>query len=169
VVHLAPPPAEGALDRRTRNLTAILPEQGAWFMSAPPASMAIAAARCSTKAARWRRATRARCAGSMPSVLRRWAQGSGAALSILRVPGIYAAERLPLKRLRRARRRWPRPTTCTPTTSTPTTWPRLLRVRCSGRPNRIYHAVDDSEMKMAEYFDAVADAYDLPRRRAAPR
>jgi nucleoside-diphosphate-sugar epimerase len=62
--------------------------------------MAIAAARCSTKAARWRRATPRAAPGRCRSVLRRWAQGSGAALSILRVPGIYAAERLPLKRLR---------------------------------------------------------------------
>jgi nucleoside-diphosphate-sugar epimerase len=31
------------------------------------------------------------------------------------------------------------------------------------QPCRIYHAVDDSDMKMAEYFDAVADAAALPR------
>jgi hypothetical protein len=32
-----------------------------------------------------------------------------------------------------------------------------------GKPNRVYHASDDSQMKMGDYFDAVADAYCLPR------
>ena len=32
-----------------------------------------------------------------------------------------------------------------------------------GRPGRIYHAVDDTHMKMADYFDTVADAFSLPR------
>ena len=45
VVHLAPPQAEGREDRRTRNLTAILPEGGHVFMSARRASTAIAAVR----------------------------------------------------------------------------------------------------------------------------
>jgi nucleoside-diphosphate-sugar epimerase len=31
------------------------------------------------------------------------------------------------------------------------------------RPNRVYHTVDDSHMKMGDYFDAVADALNLPR------
>jgi dTDP-4-dehydrorhamnose reductase len=32
-----------------------------------------------------------------------------------------------------------------------------------GRANRCYNATDDSEMKMAEYFDLVADRFSLPR------
>jgi hypothetical protein len=32
-----------------------------------------------------------------------------------------------------------------------------------GKSNRVYHAVDDDEMKMGDYFDRVADAYGLPR------
>ena len=32
-----------------------------------------------------------------------------------------------------------------------------------GAPQRIYHASDCSEMPMGEHFDAVADAFDLPR------
>jgi nucleoside-diphosphate-sugar epimerase len=30
-----------------------------------------------------------------------------------------------------------------------------------GRPNRVYHASDDSRMKMGDYLDAVADAHRL--------
>ena len=32
-----------------------------------------------------------------------------------------------------------------------------------GRPNRAYNATDDAQMKMGNWFDAVADAHQLPR------
>ena len=32
-----------------------------------------------------------------------------------------------------------------------------------GRPNRAYNVTDDAEMKMGGWFDAVADAFHLPR------
>jgi nucleoside-diphosphate-sugar epimerase len=38
-----------------------------------------------------------------------------------------------------------------------------------GRPGRVYHASDDTRMKMGEYFDAVADAFGLPRPPRLPR
>jgi nucleoside-diphosphate-sugar epimerase len=38
-----------------------------------------------------------------------------------------------------------------------------------GMPQRIYHAVDDSELKMGDYFDAVADAQGLARPPRLPR
>ncbi|MDO8413264.1 MAG: SDR family NAD(P)-dependent oxidoreductase, partial [Gallionellaceae bacterium] len=31
------------------------------------------------------------------------------------------------------------------------------------KPNRVVHTSDDSNLKMGAYFDAVADAYSLPR------
>jgi len=34
---------------------------------------------------------------------------------------------------------------------------------------RVYHAVDDSELRMGEYFDLVADAFMLPRPARLPR
>jgi nucleoside-diphosphate-sugar epimerase len=44
-------------------------------------------------------------------------------------------------------------------------------VRCiyKGLPCRTYHAVDDSRLKMGEYFDAVADAFGLPHPPRLPR
>ena len=36
-------------------------------------------------------------------------------------------------------------------------------------PIRVYNAVDDSALKMADYFDAVADATGLPRPPRLPR
>ena len=36
--------------------------------------------------------------------------------------------------------------------------------RCSAaKPNRAYNVTDDAEMKMGSWFDAVADAFHLPR------
>lgn len=171
IVHLAPPQGEGPLDRRTRNLTAILPEHarvvyvsttgvygdcgGALFDETRPV------------APRNPRATRRVDA---EQVLRRWAVRSDSTLAILRVPGIYGAERLPRKRLEQG---------------TPALIPAhdvftnhihaddlaaiIVRALRHGKPNRLYHAVDDSNMKMADYFDAVADALGLARPPRLPR
>jgi nucleoside-diphosphate-sugar epimerase len=171
VVHLAPPPAEGALDRRTRNLTAILPERGRLvYVSTTGVYGDCGGARFDESRPVAPRNPRALRRVDAERTLRRWARGSGAALSILRVPGIYAADRLPLKRLQQG---------------TPALIEAddvytnhihaddlaaiIARALFRALPNRVYHAVDDSEMKMAEYFDAVADAYQLPRPPRLPR
>ena len=91
-------------------------------------------------------------------------QRHGTVVSILRAPGIYAADRLPLERLRKG---------------TPALRDEddvftnhihaddLAILACAalryGRANRTYNASDDSEMKMGEYFDLVADRFGLPR------
>jgi nucleoside-diphosphate-sugar epimerase len=87
---------------RTRNLTAILPE-GAQVVyisttgvygdrgGAPtPESTPVAP-----------RNARARRRVDAERVLRAWALASGGRVAILRAPGIYARERLPLERLQR--------------------------------------------------------------------
>ncbi|RYF36648.1 MAG: NAD-dependent epimerase/dehydratase family protein, partial [Comamonadaceae bacterium] len=38
-----------------------------------------------------------------------------------------------------------------------------------GRPQRIYHASDDTQLKMGDYFDLAADLYGLPRPPRVPR
>jgi len=38
-----------------------------------------------------------------------------------------------------------------------------------GRPQRAYHASDDTELKMGDYFDLAADLYGLPRPPRVPR
>ena len=95
--------------------------------------------------------------------IRRWARRNRVHASILRVPGIYAADRLPVERLKKA----------TPTiVETEDGYTNHIHAddlaRCvvaalqHAQPNRIYHTVDDSRMKMGAYFDAVAKAFDLP-------
>ncbi len=165
IVHLAPPPGQGAFDRRTRSLSAILPDgarlvyvstsgvygdcQGQRIDETRPVAPINARAIRRVDAER---------------VLREWARRSRSSLAIVRAPGIYARERLPLERLHKG---------------TP-----ALRVEddvytnhihaddlarivalalMRGLPGRIYNAVDDTELQMAEYFDAVADAFGLSR------
>ena len=95
--------------------------------------------------------------------IRHWAKKNGVHASILRVPGIYAEDRLPVERLKKG----------TPAIIAAEDGytnhihaedlaRSVLAALRHGKPNRIYHTVDDSRMKMGDYFDAVADACNLP-------
>ena len=165
IVHLAPPQSEGTTDRRTRNLTAILPDRAKLiYVSTTGVYGDCAGALIDETRKVNPQNTRAKRRVDAEQTLRQWARRSRARLSILRVPGIYAADRLPLERLKKG---------------TPALLPEqdvhtnhihaddLARIIAlavfRARPNRIYHAVDDSELKMGEYFDAVADVFDLPK------
>jgi nucleoside-diphosphate-sugar epimerase len=82
----------------------------------------------------------------------------------LRVPGIYAGDRLPLERLRAA---MPAIAAEEDGFTNHVHADDLARIIVAalhrGLPNRVYIASDDDEMKMGDYFDLVADAYRLPR------
>lgn len=171
VLHLAPPAAQGALDVRTRHLTAILPERAqVVYVSTTGVYGDCGGARFDETRRVAPSTPRAQRRVDAEQVLRRWARHAGGLLSILRVPGIYAAERLPLARLQAA----------TPALSAQDDVHTnhihaddLARIVVAAlfraRPQRVYHAVDDSAMKMGEYFDAVADAYGMARPPRLPR
>ncbi|MES2317656.1 MAG: SDR family oxidoreductase [Pseudomonadota bacterium] len=165
VVHLAPPQSEGLLDRRTRNLCAILPEGarlvyvsttgvygdcgGALIDETRPVAPHNARARRRVDAER---------------TLRAWALHAGATLAILRVPGIYAPERLPLRRLEQGTAALLAADDVYTNHIHADDLARIVALALfRALPGRIYHAVDDSRMKMADYFDTVADAFDMPR------
>jgi nucleoside-diphosphate-sugar epimerase len=165
VVHLAPPPAQGALDVRTRNLTAILPE-GARMVYVSTSGVYGDCGGALVDETRTVAPKNARAARRVDAerVLRGWARRSGGSVAILRVPGIYAQDRLPLKRLREG---------------TPALRPEddvytnhiqaddlariVMLALYRGLPGRVVHASDDTRLKMGDYFDAVADAFRLPR------
>jgi nucleoside-diphosphate-sugar epimerase len=85
-------------------------------------------------------------------------------VTILRAPGIYAADRLPLERIRRGT-----PALVASEDSYTNhihaddlarlAWAALFR----GRSQRVYHAVDAQPLKMGDWFDSCADAFGLPR------
>ena len=171
VVHLAPPQSDGATDRRTRNLTAILPDRASLvYISTTGVYGDCGGARFDETRQPQPQNARARRRVDAEQVLRRWARRSHSRLGILRVPGIYAQDRLPIERLRRG---------------TPALAPEedvytnhihaddLARIIAlalfRAQSCRVYHAADDTELKMGDYFDAVADALDLPRPPRLPR
>jgi len=107
---------------------------------------------------------RARRRADAEQQIRVWAKHNGVRASILRVPGIYAAERLPLERLRAG---MPAIVAAEDSYTNHIHADDLARLLVAtlrnGKPNRAYNTGDDSEMKMGDYFDAVADAHRLPR------
>jgi nucleoside-diphosphate-sugar epimerase len=175
VMHFAPPQNDGDVDQRTHNLIAaldrgeMLPQRlvyisttgvygncdGAWVSETRPPQPATA---------------RAKRRLSAESQLRAWGIRRGVTVSILRVPGIYGPDRLPLKRLQNG-------------------LPTLVREEDSytnhihaedlariasaalyrGRPGRVYNASDDSNIKMGDWFDLLATRHNLPKPRRVTR
>jgi len=96
--------------------------------------------------------------------LRRATARGALAACIVRIPGIYAAERLPLARIER---QMPAlidaDDVYTNHIHADDLAAILLRTLARGACSRVFHASDDSVLKMGEYFDRVADAYGLAR------
>lgn len=174
VLHFAPPPDRGDLDTRTRNLLAALGKR----RSLPQRLVYISTS-----------GVYGDCGGARIDETRRVAPRNaravrrvdaerrlrdfgcrGPRVSILRAPGIYAADRLPLARLE---------------AGTPALSPgddvytnhihaddlaaAAVAALVRGGANRVYHASDDSTLRMGDYFDCVADCFGLPRPRRLPR
>lgn len=176
VLHCAPPPNSGNDDPRTRALLgalahrASLPRRliyisttgvygdcgGAWLDETRPARPA--SARAKRRVAAERR-------------LRQFGMRTGCRVTLLRAPGIYdSADRLPIARLEKGD-----PVLAVADDvftnhihADDLAW--LLAVALfRGRPNRIYNASDDSDLRMGDYFDLVADTVGLPRPPRLPR
>jgi len=83
---------------------------------------------------------------------------------IIRIPGIYAADRLPLARLQAGT---PALSMADDVYTSHIHADDLAAIMCRtlvrGRSQRVVHAADDTRLKMADYFDLVADAHHLPR------
>lgn len=169
VIHLAPPPATGTADTRTAHLIAALgrgrslPQHFVYISTSGVYGDCSGAVVNETSPLR-PRTDRARRRADAERRLREWGARTGVRVSILRVPGIYAANRLPVARIERG---------------TPALLPQddsyvnhvhaddLARMVVAalhrGQPNRSYNASDDAPQKMGDYFDLVADRFSLPR------
>ena len=175
VLHLAPPPSgeqvDWRLDPRTRALTRALVQrslptalvygstsgvygdcQGRWVDESTPARPLTPRA--------WRRV-------DAEATVHWLGRATGVRTTVLRIPGIYASDRsggTPRERLLRG---------------TPVLRPEddvytnhihaddlaraCLLALWRGRPQRNVNVVDDTELKMGDYFDLAADLYGLPR------
>lgn len=166
VLHFAPPPNAGIRDIRTQHLLAALSKGslprrfiyistsgvygdrgGAWVSETQSPSPQTARAQRRLDA---------------EIQIRGWARRNGVNASILRVPGIYAEDRLPLERLRAGMQAiLPEEDSYTNHIHADDLARIVVAAMHRGKSNRVYHASDNSVMKMGDYFDAVANAYQL--------
>ena len=172
VMHFAPPPDSGLVDARTRRLLSALAKgkslpQRLVYISTSGVYGDCAGERIDeTRAAN---PTTARAARRVDAErqLRVFGRRHGVVISILRAPGIYAADRLPIARLQKGTQAL-RDEDDVFTNHIHAD--DLAMLACAalryGRANRTYNATDDSEMKMGAYFDLVAERFGLPK---APR
>jgi nucleoside-diphosphate-sugar epimerase len=95
----------------------------------------------------------------------RWfGAGGGWRTSILRIPGIYAGDRLPEARLQRGTPALrAEDDVFTNHIHADDLARALVAALFRGRAQRVVHASDASELRMGDYFDLVADARGLPR------
>jgi nucleoside-diphosphate-sugar epimerase len=181
VIHLAPPESDLGSDwwrdPRTQALTRVLRRRIA------PSSFVYAStsgvygdcggARVDETRAINPRTPRAQRRVDAERIVRHFGRAAHVRTSILRIPGIYAPDReggTPRERLLRG---------------TPVLQAQddvytnhihaddlaraVLAAMWRGKPQRVYNASDDTELKMGDYFDLAADLYGLPRPRRLPR
>ena len=174
ILHLAPPPSEGGADGtrdpRTRHLTWALARR------TPPAQLVYGSTTgvYGDCAGAWVAETRpvdpstprARRRVDAEQLLRQWGRRHRVGVTLLRIPGIYAADRAggPRERLLRG---------------TPVLAPAddvytnhihaddlaraCARALWHKAPQRVFNVSDHTELKMGDYFDLAADLYGLPR------
>jgi nucleoside-diphosphate-sugar epimerase len=169
VIHLAPPQNSGNRDCRTRNLIRIL-AQGSnavrrlIYISTTGVYGDHRGAKVSEITPVNPQSERAKRRVDAERALRLWGPANGVAVTILRVPGIYAADRLPIERLES---QTPALVAEEDAYSNHIQSDDLARLVCAavyhGKPQRIINACDGGETKMGDYFDEVADAFGLQR------
>lgn len=171
LVHTAPPPKTGTEDLRTRNLIAafsrpqksgaMLPQRVV-YISTSGVYGDCGGAYVEESRAVNPQTERARRRVDAETVLSRWCGEHGVALVVLRAPGIYAADRLPSGHLTRG---VPVLTAEDDVYTNHVHADDLAQMLSCGliRGEGVYNASDDSEMKMGDYFDLVADRAGLPR------
>jgi len=170
VLHLAPPPGQGARDTRTAALIAALARGGRTRCLVYGSTSGVygdaGGARFDETRAVAPATDRARRRVDAEAQLRAYGRACGVRVSILRIPGIYASDRVgghPRERLARG---------------TPVLRPEddvftnhihaddLARACVAalyrGLPQRVVHASDDTELTMGGYFELAARLCGLP-------
>ena len=169
VLHLAPPDETRDGDVRTRNLiialsgARILPRRLVYISTSGVYGDCVGARIDESRPVNPQSARAARRVDAERTVTE-WGASAGVQTTILRVPGIYSADRLPVERLKRG----------TPvlrdeddvyTNHVHADDLAAICVRAlePDAPPGIYNAADDSELKTGEWFDLVADRFGLAR------
>jgi nucleoside-diphosphate-sugar epimerase len=175
VVHLAPPPGQGEHDPRTAALLQALSRRGGCQSFVYGSTSGVYGDAQGARFDETRTVApgtdRARRRVHAEALVRWWgrrqAVSIGTHASILRIPGIYAYDRAGGDPRDRVRKGSP---VLLPQDDVYTNhihaddlaravWAALWR----GKSGRVVHASDDTELRMGDYFDRVADRHGLPR------
>ena len=170
VLHLAPPPGTGRTDPRTAHLLRALARGGRTARLVYGSTTGVygdcggdwvdetRAVNPATDRARRRVDAEAR--------LRHFGRHSGCQVTILRIPGIYALDREggdPRERVRRGSPALqPADDVYTNHIHADDLASACVRALTCGRPQRAINVCDDSDLRMGDYFDLVAQLWNLP-------
>jgi len=171
VLHLAPPPGQGRDDPRTRHLLQALARDGRVQRLVYGSTSGVygdcggerfdetrAVAPASDRAAR---------RVDAEAQVRWFGRRCGVAVTVLRIPGIYAADRPGGHPRERLLRGTPALRAEDDVYTNHIHADDLARACVAalhrGLPQRVMHASDDTELRMGEYFDLAADLCGLPR------
>jgi nucleoside-diphosphate-sugar epimerase len=171
VLHLAPPPAQGALDGRTAHLIAALARKPRTrrlvYASTSGVYGDCGGARFDETRAVRPATDRGRRRVDAEARLRAFGRTFGVRVTVLRVPGIYALDRAGGDPRERVARGSPVLADGDDVFTNHIHADDLARACIAamhrGLPQRVVHASDDTELKMGAYFDLVADRFGLPR------
>jgi len=177
LLHLAPPPAAGTTDPRTAHLLQALARQRRVrcivYASTSGVYGDCGGARVDETRAVNPATDRGRRRVDAERRLRWYGRACGARVSVLRIPGIYARDRAgghPRERLARGA---PVLDAAHDVFTNHIHADDLARACVAalhrGLPQRTVHASDDTELKMADYFDLAADLEGLPRPKRVSR
>src|SRR5258706_12257858 len=170
VLHSAPPPSQGARDTRTAHLIAALAKakslpQQLVYISTTGVYGDCAGELIDETRALHPQTGRARRRVDAERQLRVWGRRSPVRISILRAPGIYSAERLPLKRLEAG---LPALNANEDTYSNHVHAEDLARMAasplCFGPPGRMYNPIDGNLLKMGGNLGVFPHHYRVPPR-----
>jgi nucleoside-diphosphate-sugar epimerase len=171
VLHLAPPPLQGRTDPRTRHLLQALARGGrvqrlVYGSTSGVYGDAGGAFFDETRAVA-PGTDRARRRVDAEALLRWFGRRTGARVTVLRIPGIYASNREgghPRERLQRGTAVLAREDDVYTNHIHADDLARAcVAALYRGRPQRVLHASDDTQLTMGDYFDLAADVCGLPR------
>ncbi|MFT3856039.1 MAG: SDR family oxidoreductase [Aquabacterium sp.] len=175
VLHLAPPPSQGATDGRTAALLHALARRGGLRSLVYGSTTGVygdAAGACFDETRAVAPATdRARRRVDAEARVRWWGRRQvhrhGTHATILRIPGIYALNREggdPRERVRKGSPLLrPEDDVYTNHIHADDLARACVLALWRARPGRVLHACDDTDLRMGDYFDWVADHFGLPR------
>lgn len=167
MLHTAPPRNSGSHDGRTRRLLAALSTRTSLPQRISYISTSGVYGDCGGRRVDETTSTRpgtprAQRRVDAERVLRDFGIRSRCAVAILRAPGIYAADRLPIDRLRRADPVLAREDDVYTNHIHAADLARISSIALfRARGGRVFNASDDSSLRMGDYFDLVAETLGL--------